>query len=83
MNGSARAGRVVRVGVAAVLVTAPLCLGVTVPAHAADGEECDVTALAESERLADTKVRASAPMARMHVPEAHEITDGTGVTVAV
>ena len=42
-----------------------------------------MTALQDSERLADTKVRESAPMARMHVPEAHEITDGTGVAVAV
>ncbi|WP_159081499.1 S8 family peptidase [Nocardioides sediminis] len=76
-------GRTSRLGLAAALATAPLCLGAAVPSYAADGEECDVSALAESERLADTKVRASAPMARMHVPEAHEITDGTGVTVAV
>ena len=42
-----------------------------------------MTALIDSERLADTKVRESDPMVRMHVPEAHEITDGTGVAVAV
>jgi membrane-anchored mycosin MYCP len=42
-----------------------------------------VTALIDSERLADTKARESDPMVRMHVPEAHEITDGAGVVVAV
>jgi membrane-anchored mycosin MYCP len=86
MTGRTRAGRVsrvARVGLAAAVATAPLCLGATAPAYAADGEECQVDVLADSELLADTKVRTSAPMERMHVPEAHEITDGTGVTVAV
>lgn len=79
----ARRGRWARGSIAAALALGTLCLGVTGPAHAADGEECDVAALPGSESLADTKVRTSAPMARMHVPEAHEITDGSGVTVAV
>jgi membrane-anchored mycosin MYCP len=68
---------------AAALATGTVCLGAAVPAYAAEGDACDVTALVDSERLADTKVRTSAPMERMHVPEAQEVTDGTGVTVAV
>lgn len=78
-RGDARA----RGGIAAALALGTLCLGATTPAHAVDGEECDVGALVDSERLADTTVRTSAPMARMHVPQAHEITDGSGVSVAV
>ncbi|WP_457206801.1 S8 family serine peptidase [Nocardioides sp. P5_C9_2] len=72
-----------RGGIAAMLALGTLCLGTAAPAHAADGEECNVSTVLESERLADTKVRTSAPMTRMHVPEAHEVTDGSGVTVAV
>lgn len=80
-----------RVAAALALCTLSLCtlslgtlwVGTPAPAHAADGEECDVSALLESERLADTRQRASAPMERMHVPQAHEITDGSGVSVAV
>jgi membrane-anchored mycosin MYCP len=69
---------------AAALATAAVCLGAAaVPAYAAEGDACDVTTLIDSERLADTTVRTSAPMERMHVPEAHAVTDGTGVTVAV
>lgn len=83
MTGRTAGAAWARGGLAAGLALGTLCLGATAPAHAADGEECDVTALVESERLADTKVRASAPMARMHVPEAHRITDGSGVAVAV
>jgi membrane-anchored mycosin MYCP len=78
-----RSTRRAAAGTAAALVLGSLCLGAVPAAYAVDGEECDVGTLAQSERLADTRVRASAPMARMHVPEAHEITDGTGVTVAV
>ena len=65
------------------LCAGTLCLATTAPAHAADGDGCDVGVLVDSEPLADTKVRTSAPLARMHVPEAHEVTDGTGVSVAV
>jgi membrane-anchored mycosin MYCP len=84
MTAPARGGRGARVGIAGALAVVPLCLAATAaPSYAAEGDGCDVTALVDSERLADTKVRASAPMERMHVPQAHEITDGTGVTVAV
>lgn len=72
-----------RGGIAAALALGTLCLGPITPAHAADGEECDVSTVLESETLADTKVRTSAPMTRMHVPEAHGVTDGSGVAVAV
>ena len=84
MTAPPRTGRWARGGLAAALALAPLCLGATTTAsYAAEGDACDVTALIDSERLADTKVRESDPMVRMHVPEAHEITDGTGVAVAV
>lgn len=73
-----------RCGAAAALALASLCLGAAPsPSYAAEDDACDVTALVESEPLADTRVRSSAPLERMHVPGAHEVTDGRGVTVAV
>ncbi len=84
MSAATRGSRWARGGIAGTLALVPLCLGaVSSPSYAVDGEQCDVSAVLESEQLADTKVRTSAPMARMHVPEAHERTDGSGVTVAV
>lgn len=84
MSTATRGSRWTRGAIAGALALAPLCLGaVSSPSYAVDGEECNVTTVAESERLADTKVRTSAPMARMHVPEAHGTTDGSGVLVAV
>ncbi|KRF37335.1 S8 family serine peptidase [Nocardioides sp. Soil805] len=84
MSAATRGSRWARAGIAGALALAPLCLGaVSSPSYAVDGEECDVTAVLESEQLADTRTRTSAPMERMHVPEALERTDGSGVSVAV
>lgn len=52
-------------------------------AYAAEPVECQETVLPETEALAGSKVKINPPLERMHVPEAQEITDGSGVTVAV
>lgn len=55
----------------------------TSPSYAEGEDPCDKGIIAESEVTADTKVRTSEPLVRMHVPEAHQITRGADVTVAV
>lgn len=76
-----------RTGWAAALVApllAPaLLLGSATPAAAAEGAECAINVLADSEGLADTTAKVSEPIRRMHVDRAHEITRGRGVTVAL
>ena len=52
-------------------------------AYAAEPVECQETVLPETELVAGSRVRANPPLERMHVPEAQEITDGSGVKVAV
>jgi membrane-anchored mycosin MYCP len=53
------------------------------PSYAAGEQPCDKGIIAESEVTADTEARTSPPLVRMHVPQAHEITTGENVTVAV
>lgn len=69
------AGSVLSVGAAApaVAVTAPYAAAVP----------CDETTVPETEVLEDSASKVSVPLERMHVPQAHEITDGRGVSVVV
>ncbi len=53
------------------------------PSYAEGEDPCDKGIIGESEVTADTKATVSLPLARMHVPEAQEIVQGAGVTVAV
>lgn len=64
-----------------VAVAGPLA--VPTQATAADEPGCDPAVVADSERLADARTRVDAAQQRMHVPEAHEVTSGRGVRVAV
>lgn len=52
-------------------------------AYAAEEALCSETVLPDTEALADSKARTDPALMRMHVPEAHEVTDGSGVKVAV
>lgn len=52
-------------------------------AYAADAVECQEAVLPETELVTGSKVKVNPPLERMHVPEAQEITDGSGVKVAV
>lgn len=52
-------------------------------AYAAEGTACSESVLQDTEVLADSKARTNPPLERMHVPQAHEVTDGRGVRVVV
>lgn len=52
-------------------------------AYAAEDALCSETVLPETEVLAGSKARTNPALMRMHVPEAQEVTDGSGVSVAV
>ncbi|PUA82887.1 S8 family serine peptidase [Nocardioides currus] len=52
-------------------------------AYAADEAPCLQDVIPESEVLAGSKAKTNPPLERMHVPQAQEVTDGTGVKVVV
>ncbi len=52
-------------------------------AYAAEDAVCSETVLRDTEVLAGSKATTSPPLERMGVPEAQEITDGSGVGVVV
>lgn len=52
-------------------------------AYAAEDAPCSETVLPDTEVLAGSKARTNPALMRMHVPEAQEVTDGSGVSVAV
>ncbi len=52
-------------------------------ADAAEPVPCAETTVPDTEVLADSPSRANVPLERMHVPQAHEITKGRGVSVVV
>ena len=52
-------------------------------AYAAGDAPCSETVLPDTEVLADSGARTNPPLSRMHVPEAQEVTDGSGVKVVV
>lgn len=69
---------------AAGLMGALLPLSGAVPtAHAAEDAFCFEGAVPDGEVLADSEARTNPPLERMHVPEAQQLTDGTGQRVAV
>lgn len=57
--------------------------GVLPSVYAADDAICAEVVLPETEALADSKAKANPPLERMHVPQAQEVTDGSGVKVVV
>ena len=66
-----------------VPLTGPVPAGVLPSAYAAETVPCAEATLPETEVLADSTTKVSAPLVRMHVPQAQEITDGRGVSVVV
>lgn len=52
-------------------------------AYAAEPVECNETVLPDTELVVGSKVRTNPPLERMHVSQAQEVTDGSGVKVAV
>lgn len=72
-----------RRGVAGLPLLGLLVLAAPGTASAAEGDQCSVAVLADSERLADARTRHNPPHERMHVAAAHELATGRGVDVAV
>ncbi|WP_036489912.1 S8 family serine peptidase [Nocardioides sp. CF8] len=71
-------------GVVGVLPLAGTAVaGVLPSAYAADGGVCSEADIPGTEVLADSTERDNPPLERMHVPQAQEVTDGSGVGVAV
>ncbi|PVG82373.1 hypothetical protein DDE18_12900 [Nocardioides gansuensis] len=67
---------------ALAMAPAPL-LASAGPASAADDMPCDETAVPGSDRLADATTGIDEVKVRLHIEEAHEISRGRGVRVAV
>lgn len=79
-----RSVREVAGALALVAALAPMPLPAAAsPATAADDMPCDETAVPGSDRLADATTRVDDVKVRMHVEEAHAISRGRGVRVAV
>lgn len=70
-------------GMIALCMAGGVIGGAAAPAEAATGDACDPGLLVDSEVYPDARVRTNPAFERMNVPAAHEIADGTGVTVAV
>ena len=64
-------------------VAASASVGVLPSAYADEPVPCAETTVPDTEALADSKTKDNAPLERMHVPQAHEITQGRGVSVVV
>ncbi|MCW2835412.1 MAG: hypothetical protein JWN68_3365 [Nocardioides sp.] len=64
------------------LAAAAPAVALTSP-YAAEVVPCDENTVPETEVLKDSPSKVSGPLERMHVPQAHEVTDGQGVSVVV